>query len=470
MHNSMDKSKNHRLWGGIRSWPPVDRWRRTTLARRGAASTDALVVENQRRTRRRADVAAETLGRDSGAIMALLDRLLGDPDLLAPSALARGLRRGSEPFAVRCARALGEHRVASAAGLAPLLAPLRDEHAGLRRAAARTLGNLGRPEALGPLRAAAEVERTEEGRLAIAVARIRCGDDAALLAAALERDDRRVLHTVGGPRSPSAVHGLAPLSERLWACLGDSPGDIQPRPALLAARRQQLERPDPGRRGLDIALNLAALGHPDDLARIQAQLRSAGRRGEHTLFVALGLTGDPRASTPLRDALRATDVDPGRGFAQRRIAATGLGRLGLRQGAGWIARALQDEVADFEGRPGAGLGIQYPVRTNLLWALGEIGAPASIPTLLAHLDDTHGSALGGFYLPAMDALWKLGPVALPALRHAARDATEITAAHAVSVLAASGEDIRAWAADPRPTVRRMALSHHPSAGGAPPKP
>ncbi|MDP2306237.1 MAG: hypothetical protein Q8P18_09450, partial [Pseudomonadota bacterium] len=262
--------------------------------------------------------------------------------------------------------------------------------------------------------------------------------------------------TVGGPRSPAADHGLAPLVERLWACLGDTPGEIRPRLALLDARRQALEHPDPGRRGLDVAQGLAALGHPDDLARIQARLRSAGRRGEHTLFVAMGLTGDPRAAGPLRDALRATDVDPGRGFAQRRIAATGLGRLGLRQGAGWIASALKDEVADFEGRPGAGLGIQYPVRTNLLWALGEISAPASIPTLLAHLDDTHGSALGGFYLPAMDALWKMGAIAFPALRNAAHVATEITAAHAVAVLAAGGEDIRGWAADPRPTVRRMA--------------
>ncbi len=400
----------------------------------------------------RAPVRPGNGDRDNGGRMALLDHLLGDPDQLPQAGLERGLRRGSEAFAIRCARALGEQ----GGPPAPLLPLLRGDHAALRRTAARALGNLGNPEALDALGAAAGADRTEEGQLAFAVARIRCGDDAAVLAAALERHDRRALHTVGGLRSPAAVHGLAPLSERLWACLGDTPGAVQPRAALLEARRHQLEHPDPGRRGLDIAQALAALGHPDDLVRIQARLRSAGRRGEHTLFVAMGLTGDPRAAAPLRDALRATDVDPGRGFAQRRIAATGLGRLGLRQGAGWIGGALKDEVADFEGRPGAGLGIQYPVRTNLLWALGEIGAPASIPTLLAHLDDTHGSALGGFYLPAMDALWKLGAVAFPALRATARDATEITSAHAVAVLAAGGQDIRAWAADPRPTVRRMA--------------
>ncbi len=419
--------------------------------------------------------------------MALLDHLLGDPEGLSVAGLERGIRRGSEPFVVRCVRALGERGDRTAT--APLLSLLVREEAGLRRAAARALGHLAAPSALAPLRAAWASERTEEGRVAIAVACVRCGDDPAPLADALDRYDRRALHTVGGSRSPAAVHGLAPLSERLWSALGARPGTVQDRPTLLAERRRRLaaghtavapaaepsegpapkrphgssavREPDPARtlnsaRTLDPAQALAVLGHPDDLALLLARLRSAGRRGEHTLYAALGLTGDPRAAILLRDALRATDVDPGRGFAQRRIAATGLGRLGLRQGAAWIARALQDEVADFEGRPGAGLGIQYPVRTNLLWALGEIGDPASLPTLLAHLDDTHGSALGGFYLPAMDALTKLGPAAFVRLRHTARHATEITAAHAVGVLAASGDDVRVWAADPRPTVRALA--------------
>lgn len=413
--------------------------------------------------------------------MSLVDRLLGDPDRLAPAGLRRGVRRGSESFAVRCVRALGEGGDGPA--VAVLLGLLDRDEAALRRAAARALGNLGPTEALGPLRTAWDTERTEEGRIALAVARARCGDDPAALAAALDAYDRRTLQTAGGARSPAAVHGVTPLCERFWSALGDHPGEVRPRAELLAERRAALQASTPlvgeasapprpsgtdgappsprpatvaPPRSLDRSHALAALGHPDDLAPIQARLRSAGRRGEHTLFVAMGLTGDPRAAGPLRDALRATDVDPGRGFAQRRIAATGLGRLGLRQGAGWIARALQDEVADFEGRPGAGLGIQYPVRTNLLWALGEIADPASLPVLLAHLGDTHGSALGGFYLPAMDALQKLGRAAFPALRATARQATEITAAHAVGVLAAGGEDVRGWASDPRPTVRALA--------------
>ncbi len=415
--------------------------------------------------------------------MALLDHLLGDPDHLPVGGLARGIRRGSEEFAVRCVRALGEAppsdpplqppgpgRPASPPGrsgrsprapadtsrpldlLLPLLAA---PSAALRRAAARALGNLGDAAALRALTDAAGADRTEEGRLALAVARVRCGASAPAVAEELVAFDRRTLRTLGGPRAPAAVTGGPPLVERLWQALGE-PDVPRPRAALLAERRAAVTRGAASARAAEAVQALACLGHPADLATLEALFRSAGRRGEHALLVALGLTGDPRAAPALRDALRATDVDPGRGFAQRRIAATGLGRLGLRRSGPWLLRALEDEVADYEGRPGAGLGIQYPVRTNLLWALGEVGAPEAVPALVAHLADTHGSALGGFYLPAMDALVKLGPTALPALRETAARAAETTAAHAVAALLASGDDMTRWRADPRPGVRRMA--------------
>lgn len=385
--------------------------------------------------------------------MAFLDPLLGDPDRLPFEGLARGVRRGSEEFAVRCVRALGEPPGDPRAP--PLLLPLLEHPAAaLRRAAARALGNLGDPRATGALAEAAAREPTEEGRLAASVALVRCGGDAAAAAEALVAFDRRVLHTVGGLRAPASVTGTVPLAERFRQALGDEP--MRPRATLLAERRARLAGSPADARAMDAVQALAALGHPEDLARLHALFRSAGRRGEHALLVALGLTGDPRAADALRGALRATDVDPGRGFAQRRIAATGLGRLGLRRAVPWLLRALRDEVSDYEGRPGAGLGIQYPVRTNLLWALGECGAVDAIPALLDHLADTHGSALGGFYLPAMDALAKLGPAAFPALRDLAARAPETTAAHAVAVLAHGGDSLDRWRADPRPTVRRLA--------------
>ncbi len=162
-------------------------------------------------------------------------------------------------------------------------------------------------------------------------------------------------------------------------------------------------------------------------------------------------------------ALRATDVDPGRGFTQRRLAATAIGRIGLRRATPVLLRALSDEALDFEGRPGAGMGIQYPVRTNLLWALGEIADPAAIPTLIGYLGNTSGSAFGGFYLAAMDALWKFGAHAAPALHEAVRSAPDTAAAHALGVLVALGHDPNPWIKDPRAGVSRLATR----AGAAP---
>ncbi len=395
--------------------------------------------------------------------MGVVDRLLGTPGSLRGSALARALRHGSEPYVVRCVRALAERSLED--GLSHLLPLLNRAEPSVRRAAARALGHLEAPAALPSLQLRGATERSEECLLALAEARIRCGEPAEAVLVALDLAEQRTLITPDGPRSPTAVTDAAPWRARVWDALGDPGGPIQDRAALAAARRRDL-REATGRAQGDAALHLATLAHSDDLEPILACFRSAGRRGEHTLLLALGLTGDPRSAAPLRAALRATDVDPGRGFAQRRIAATGLGRLGLRVATPWLLRALQDEAHDYEGRPGAGLGIQYPVRTNLLWALGEIGDPTSIPTLVTYLGDTHGSALGGFYLPAMDALMKLGAAAVPALTTVAARGADLAAAHAVSVLLAAGEDVGRWLRDPRPAVAAVARQ----AGVLPPSP
>jgi HEAT repeat protein len=92
------------------------------------------------------------------------------------------------------------------------------------------------------------------------------------------------------------------------------------------------------------------------------------------------------------------------------------------------------EAIDHEGRPGAGLGIQYPVRTNIIWALGEIQDPRAIPALVALLGDDAGSALGGFYLAAMDALVKIGGAATPALERLARSSKGKASANASGIL------------------------------------
>lgn len=384
--------------------------------------------------------------------MALRDRLLGLPEKLDGPALARGVRHGSEAHAVRCVRALGERDEEPAvAFLVPLLG---DARAAVRRNVAAALGHLGRARALPALRAAGAVDRSEEGRVALAVARVRCGEPLGDVVAGVEAFERRILWTCSGPRQPQQVGGVPALTERFWICLGDHPGVVTPRAELRADRLRRVAQVQADTR--EAILGLGALRHPDDRETLEGLLHTAGRREEHALIAALGLHGDPRSLPRLVDALFATDVDPGRGFAQRRTCATALGRLGLRESSRVLVRALENEALDFEGRPGAGMGVQYPVRTNLLWALGEVADPETAELLVSYLADTHGSAFGGFYLPAMDALVKLGPVAEGPLRRMARDGGEIEAANAVGVLAALGLPVDAWAEDRRRAVAEVA--------------
>lgn len=371
--------------------------------------------------------------------MKLVDRVLGEPARLDGPGLARGVRRGSELHAVACVRWLGERAEPEATALLGSL--LDDPRASVRRAAAWALAWRDDPRAAPAFAALWDRDRSEETRLAVAVGLARAGD-AAARARLLAWEERR-LATIAGPRAPAAVTGAGSAVERFDLALGD-------RRQLLAERRRALA--DGDRAGL---LALAVLRHPADAAPIHALVQTSGRRLEHAIWMALGWAGAVERAEVLREQLRATDVDPGRGFAQRRVVATALGRLGLRVALPWLLRALEDEVHDHEGRPGAGLGIQYPVRTNLLWALGETGDAAAVPVLLRHLGDRHGSALGGFYLPAMDALSKI-PAAVPALEAAAASADDEVAAHAVASLAAAGRPVGRWEEDPRPAVRAIA--------------
>lgn len=383
--------------------------------------------------------------------MALRDRLLGVPERLDGPALARAVRHGSEALAARSLRALGERGEDEAVPF--LQGFIQDPRAAVRRAAVAALGHLGRPGALPALLAGWGAEGTEEGRLALAVARVRCGEDARQVHAQLLQFEHRTLETCRGRRSPQAATGSPPLEGAFWQRMREEEGagPVESRAALLTSRRASLVG---GHR--EVITALAALQHPDDYAALSRLLVSAGRREEHAVFAALGILGDPRAVPLLTDALFATDVDPGRGFAQRRLAATALGRLGLRASVRALLRALENEALDFEGRPGAGMGVQYPVRTNLIWALGEIGDPATIPVLVPYLSDTHGSALGGFYLPAMDALRKFGRAAAAPLQRVVAEGAEVEAANAVGVLAAIGEDVRRWERDPRAPVAQVA--------------
>ena len=355
----------------------------------------------------------------------LRDRLLGGALNAQDGAhLARAVRHGSEDLAVQALHLLAARPEPEARRFVE--ERLGDERIAVRAAAARGLAVRGDTASFPELQKAQA--QTDEMALQLAVARVRCGSDAPQAReterALLVRRDARTYHTEGGVRR--IAFDVPPLEQRLT---------------------QELDEPQP------------------TFEALATQLKTAGRREQHAIFAALGMTGDPRALPILIGALRATDVDPGRGFTQRRLAATAIGRIGVRRATPVLLRALSDEALDFEGRPGAGMGIQYPVRTNLLWALGEIADPAAIPTLIGYLGNTSGSAFGGFYLAAMDALWKLGAQAAtaPALHEAVRSAPDTAAAHALGVLVALGHDPSRWTQDPRAGVSRLATR----AGAAP---
>ncbi|MCB9760699.1 MAG: HEAT repeat domain-containing protein [Alphaproteobacteria bacterium] len=354
----------------------------------------------------------------------LRERLLGTPELLDGPGLLRVLRRGTPSLRVRAARALSERPEAQ---VPPALIPLlEDPLPGVRRAAARGLGWRADPDHRAPLAQAAARERCTTPLVAMLAAQVRCGGPPeAALEAARAHGGRR-LRTSRGWRSPGPAAGFGPEAcarevTRLLASPEALRSEAEADP--LGAGRQALE-------------DLAALGHPEDLDRLRSLARSAGRRGRHGLIVAQGLAGDPRALPALCDLLERMDVDPGRGFAQRRLAATAIGRVGSPEVSRRLVRALEIEALEHEGRPGAGLGVQYPVRTNLLWALGEIQAADAAAVLCGYLDNLHGSALGGFYLPAMDALVKIGPPARPHLEAVARSGGGDAARNAEGVLEA----------------------------------
>ena len=367
-------------------------------------------------------------------LRALGDRVLGAPEGALLEVRLRALRWGGPSTRCRAARSL-EGEVGA---LDPLLGALADPAPGVRRAAAWSLSATGSDARLAmALLVAAKRERCDEPRLAMAVAAARCGAPVTEAWALVEAGAERTLQTCYGPRSVGlALGGGSGELRRRWVgalCPGHPGQDPRETPVEpLAAARERAR-----------ALLAAEPDDARDLELLSGLQRGAGRRASLAAVVALGLHGDPRALPALRGVLRAVDVDPGAGFAGRFRAATALGRLGLPEAAAALVEALEDEAMDHEGRPGAGLGVQIPVRSALLSALGECGEPEIAPVLATYLANTHGSALGGFHLPAMDALLS-GP--------------EIAAANALGVLVALGDREAALAhrEDRRPLVAEVA--------------
>jgi HEAT repeat protein len=374
--------------------------------------------------------------------------VLGFPEDKDGPGLMRVLRRGDDAYRVRAARALALLPEAEA-GQA-LLGLLDDPVPGVRRAAATGLGWRGDAAAAPALERRLQAERCTAPLVAAAAAWARCGGDAAAAGAAVGGRGAAPVRTARGWRSPEACVGFdeGTLQRELLqqldpALVNDAAPDLSavvPRPLeeLRAALRRLLERDPHSDRGRQAIEALASLGHPEDLALLRGLRAEAGRRTINVLIIALGKLGDPRALPDLVADLDRMDVDPGRGFAYRRLVALSLGRMGVTSEAPRLIRALDVEARNYEGRPGAGLGIQFPVRSNLLWGLGELQAPKAARILIPYLSNLHGSALGGFHLPAMGALIKLGPPAVAPLVQAAGGDDEDAGVNAVGVLEAMG--------------------------------
>lgn len=382
--------------------------------------------------------------------------LLGKPEGATQRQMLRILRYGSTSLKIRAIREIGAQQALEAAPI--LCSMLREPAPGLRGAGAWALGALGKDIHGAQLLEAARQERSDGPRMAMAVAAVRCGCSVAEAWAVVEAASKRVMYTWYGERhvAESIGCGEAEMARR-WRLalnpLADDPSTLTPVPSneIRQGALSVLEKDSESRPALKA---LAAQQNPHDLPLLlKAQ---TARRTRHATTEALGAHGDPRSAAHLQRVLRDV-VDPGQGFTNRRTAAEALGRLGIPDLGRALERSLTVEALEFEGRPGAGLGIQYPVRTAIITALGEAGAGRSAGTLAGYLSNTHGSAMGGFYLPAMDALWKIADV--DALTPLLSSSEELIVANALGVLAMLGQQqlLEPFINDTRQRVRTVAL-------------
>ncbi len=408
-----------------------------------------------------------------------LPRFLGpDPERMASRSEGKALLRlaaeGSADDAARAARWLG---VVSPEKTAETLSTLLERpEASVRRAALRAAVDAGRTEvrwARAALESGARVLASDRRKEVQVVA-------AALLHLAGEDEARRWMLGLEHEVLPTffGANRVGPLMEmdapgialRIAQILRPGKGLAEWResaeawrergvplvPSAPAEEKRALEilrgRVDQGRQNREdweATVDLALCARGDDHPRLVHRFRNSPGPGLVQAVKALGLHGDPRAIPLLGDRIIDHDADPELGFALRRHGATALGRIGSPTAVGHLLPALRIEEDFFEGRPGAGCGVIFPVRANILWALGEIGDPVAAAEVAEHLADESGPSSGGFYLYAMDALLKMGPGAVAGIHRAVAKgpprtgeperARERMEAHAREVLLLLGE-------------------------------
>ena len=329
---------------------------------------------------------------DFGASIA--GRVRNAPDRLLPMLCDRGGSR----IRIMAQREIGVRMLTQES--TRLVRNLSSPIPGVRRSSAWALGRLGEPVFSAALFAAAESERVDAVRFQMAVSAVACGTTQHEAYGILKAASGRTLCGAYGERTVGGYAGFGEIETRQywdWAIRSAIEQDT------VFNRARAREGCDfEGER--EAVLVKALSGLPDDFESLVALWRTAGRRMRLTLTVAKGLHGDPRWIPSLLRSLFSTDIDPGHGFALRAESVIALGRIGAPSVAPLIEKAMTMEALDQEGRPGAGLGIQRSVRESILASLGELQAGQSIA--MSYLGNTHSTASGGLYLPAMDALWK----------------------------------------------------------------
>ena len=305
-----------------------------------------------------------------------------------------------------------------------------------------------------------ERERADEVLMAGSVAAVRLGLPVAEGWSLVHRHASRRVMTWYGPKELGEAVGFGRVeAARRWrlALAPHSEEDpdqlsVEPSRALRGGFKDRIQADS---RDVEAWEALGAQQNSEDHDLLVGRTARKAAVESHARIHALGLHGDPRAARFLTRRLRGLGDDPGHGFQSRRAVGLALGRLGDPRAGRVLCRALEDEALEHEGRPGAGLGIQIPVRATLLYALGEAGSRTHIELLCRYLANTSGSVLGGFYLPAMDALIKLG--AASEVRTWA-EGPELVAANALGVLGALGDMkiVRSYIDDPRPRVAEAA--------------
>ncbi|WP_083233566.1 HEAT repeat domain-containing protein [Planctopirus hydrillae] len=387
-------AENEGLWAELEklksdSWIVVREAVATALGDLGQPeATPALIemLDDEVPEVRRNAIASIGKLRDARACRAMIVMALQEPHFrfasldaitkmgnAATASLQQILQEKDPGYALEAAVVAGRTRDAKL--IEPLLKLLGNSFAIVRGQVAESLGQIGDKKATGPL--CKLLEDPEQGvRVAAAGALARLAD----------------------PRSvPSLLKGLsqddADVLERVITALGEI-GDAQAAPNLLPL----IDHPQSEIRGAaaealgkigasESASPLTRLLHDTDEA-VRLKAIAAFRKFKASIAVdpLLNLLMDPNAQIRLRavdtlgeiadesavDHLIHTLHNDGT-MEVRQMAAKALGAIGSADGIEPLEQALEDE---------------FPVRCRAITSLGQIGASASLPALLAMLKDS----------------------------------------------------------------------------------